>query len=86
VRLEWTANHSLLISGAKADFAFDLLRLKARLAPLPLEERRARLRKALRGASKAVRFSQHLEATARLNHSASLSTNAARPQRTFFIS
>ena len=27
VGLEWTANHSLLISGAKADFAFDLLRL-----------------------------------------------------------
>ena len=47
-------------------FAFDLLRLNGEdLRPLPLEERRARLRKALRGAGKALRFSEHLEATAR---------------------
>ena len=31
------------------------------LRPLPLEERRARLRKALRGADTALRFSEHLE-------------------------
>jgi hypothetical protein len=31
------------------------------LRPLPLEERRARLRKALRGSGKALRFSEHLE-------------------------
>jgi bifunctional non-homologous end joining protein LigD len=43
-------------------FAFDLLRLNGDdLRPLPLEERRARLRKALRGADKALRFSEHLE-------------------------
>ena len=29
--------------------------------PLPLEERRARLRKALRGSGQALRFSEHLE-------------------------
>jgi len=38
-------------------FAFDLLRLNGE----DLEERRARLRKALRGAGKALRFSEHLE-------------------------
>ena len=44
-------------------FAFDLLRLNGKdLRPLPLEDRRARLRKALRGAGKALRFSEHLEA------------------------
>jgi hypothetical protein len=32
------------------------------LRPLPLDERRARLRKALRGSGKALRFSEHLEA------------------------
>jgi bifunctional non-homologous end joining protein LigD len=43
-------------------FAFDLLRLNGEdLRPLPLEDRRARLRKALRGANKALRFSEHLE-------------------------
>jgi bifunctional non-homologous end joining protein LigD len=43
-------------------FTFDLLRLNGDdLKPLPLEERRARLRKALRGAGKALRFSEHLE-------------------------
>ena len=43
-------------------FAFDLLRLNGEdLRPLPLEERRATLRKALRGAGKALRFSEHLE-------------------------
>ena len=43
-------------------FAFDLLRLDGEdLRPLPLEERRARLRKALRRAGKALRFSEHLE-------------------------
>ena len=43
-------------------FAFDLLRLNGEdLRPLPLEERRARLRKALRGSSEALRFSEHLE-------------------------
>ena len=43
-------------------YAFDLLRLDGEdLRPLPLEERRARLRKALRGAGKALRFSEHLE-------------------------
>ena len=43
-------------------FAFDLLRLNGEdLRPLPLEERRARLRKAPRGADKALRFSEHLE-------------------------
>ena len=31
------------------------------LRPLPLEERRARLRRALRGAGEALRFSEHLE-------------------------
>jgi bifunctional non-homologous end joining protein LigD len=31
------------------------------LRPLPLQVRRARLRKALRGADKALRFSEHLE-------------------------
>jgi bifunctional non-homologous end joining protein LigD len=31
------------------------------LRALPLEERRARLRRALRGASKGLRFSEHLE-------------------------
>jgi bifunctional non-homologous end joining protein LigD len=42
--------------------AFDLLRLNGEdLRPLPLEERRARLRKALRGADKALRFSERLE-------------------------
>ncbi len=42
--------------------AFDLLRLNGDdLRPLPLEERRARLLKALRGAGKALRFSEHLE-------------------------
>ena len=39
-------------------FAFDLLRLNGEdLRPLPLEERRATLRKALRGADEALRFS-----------------------------
>jgi bifunctional non-homologous end joining protein LigD len=39
-----------------------LLRLHGEdLRPLPLEERRARLRKALRGAGKALRISEHLE-------------------------
>jgi ATP dependent DNA ligase domain len=43
-------------------FAFDLLRLNDQdLRPLPLEERRPRLRKVLRGAGKALRFSEHLE-------------------------
>jgi bifunctional non-homologous end joining protein LigD len=43
-------------------FAFDLLRLNGEdLRPLALEERRARLRKALRGAGKALRFSEHLD-------------------------
>jgi bifunctional non-homologous end joining protein LigD len=42
-------------------FAFDLLRLNGEdLRPLPLEERRGRLRRALRGANKALRFSEHL--------------------------
>jgi bifunctional non-homologous end joining protein LigD len=31
------------------------------LRPLPLEERRARLRKALRGSGKALRLSEHLK-------------------------
>jgi hypothetical protein len=31
------------------------------LRPLPLEERRARLQRALRGAGKALRFSEHLK-------------------------
>ena len=43
-------------------FAFDLLRIDGEdLRPLPLEDRRARLRKALKGANKALRFSEHLE-------------------------
>jgi bifunctional non-homologous end joining protein LigD len=43
-------------------FAFDLLRLNGKdLRPLPLEERRGRLRKVLRGAGEALRFSEHLE-------------------------
>jgi bifunctional non-homologous end joining protein LigD len=43
-------------------FAFDLLRLNGDdLRPLPLEERRARLQRALRGAGEALRFSDHLE-------------------------
>jgi bifunctional non-homologous end joining protein LigD len=43
-------------------FAFDLLGLNGEdLRPLPLEERRACLRKALRGAGKALRYSEHLE-------------------------
>jgi len=43
-------------------FAFDLLRLNGEdLRSLPLEERRARLRKAFRGSGKALRFSEHLE-------------------------
>jgi bifunctional non-homologous end joining protein LigD len=43
-------------------FAFDLLRLNGEdLRPLPLEERRARLRKVLRGSGKALRFSEHVE-------------------------
>jgi bifunctional non-homologous end joining protein LigD len=43
-------------------FAFDLLRLNGEdLRPLPLDERRARLRKAIRGADKALRFSEHLD-------------------------
>jgi bifunctional non-homologous end joining protein LigD len=43
-------------------FAFDLLRLNGDdLRPLPIEERRARLRKALRGSGEALRFSAHLE-------------------------
>ena len=50
-------------SGAGAClFAFDLLSLNGEdPRPLPVEERRARLRKALRGAGKALRFSEHLE-------------------------
>jgi hypothetical protein len=41
---------------------FDLFRLNGEdLRPLPLEERRARLREVLRGAGKALRFSEHLE-------------------------
>ena len=44
-------------------FAFDLLRLNSKdLRPLPLEDRRAHLQKALSGAGKALRFSEHLEA------------------------
>jgi bifunctional non-homologous end joining protein LigD len=43
-------------------YAFDLLRLNGEdLRALPLEERRARLRRALRGSGKALRFSEHLE-------------------------
>ena len=43
-------------------FAFDLLRIDGEdLRPLPLEGRRARLQKALRGSDKALRFSEHLE-------------------------
>jgi bifunctional non-homologous end joining protein LigD len=43
-------------------FAFDLLRLNGEdLRSLPLEARRARLRKALRGAGKALRFCERLE-------------------------
>jgi bifunctional non-homologous end joining protein LigD len=43
-------------------FAFDLLRLNGEdVRPLPLEERRARLRKTLRRSGKALRFSEHLE-------------------------
>jgi bifunctional non-homologous end joining protein LigD len=43
-------------------FAFDLLRLNGEdLRALPLEERRARLRKALRDSDEALRFSEHLE-------------------------
>src|SRR5215207_1183254 len=42
-------------------FAFDILRLNGEeLRPLPLVDRRTRLRKALRGAGKALRFSEHL--------------------------
>ena len=40
-------------------FAFDVLRLNGEdLRPLPLRERRARLRKALRGSVEALRFSE----------------------------
>ena len=40
-------------------FAFDLLRLKGEdLRPLPLEERRARLR--VKGGGEALRLSEHL--------------------------
>ena len=43
-------------------FAFDVLRLNSDdLRPFPLEERRARLRKALRGSGKALRLSEHLK-------------------------
>jgi ATP-dependent DNA ligase len=51
-------------AGPRPVFACDLLRLDGEdLRPLPLEERRARLRKAFRDAGKALRFSEHLEAT-----------------------
>jgi bifunctional non-homologous end joining protein LigD len=57
--------HALRSEDGGADaclFAFDLLRLSGEnLRPLPLEERRARLRKALRGSAKSLRFSEHLE-------------------------
>ena len=43
-------------------FAFDLLRFNGEdLPPLPLAERRGRLRKAIRDAVKALRFIEHLE-------------------------
>jgi bifunctional non-homologous end joining protein LigD len=43
-------------------FAFDLLRHNGEdLRPLPLDARRGRLRMALSGAGKALRFSEHLE-------------------------
>ena len=43
-------------------FAFDLLRVDGLdLRPLPLEERRARLRTTLRRARPSLRFSEHLE-------------------------
>ena len=43
-------------------FAFDLLRLNGEdLRPLPLDERRGRLRMALGDARKALRFSEHLQ-------------------------
>jgi bifunctional non-homologous end joining protein LigD len=49
-------------SAAACLFAFGLLRLNGEdLRPLLLEERRRRLRMALRGAGKALRFSEHLE-------------------------
>jgi bifunctional non-homologous end joining protein LigD len=60
-------------------FAFDLLRLNGEdLRPLPLEERRATLRKALRGADKALRFSDHLEGdgNAIFRHACSLGLEA----------
>jgi bifunctional non-homologous end joining protein LigD len=61
----WPDFHGLRSNDGAAGaclFAFDLLRLNGEdLRPLPLEERRARLRKALRGAGKALRFSEHLE-------------------------
>jgi ATP-dependent DNA ligase len=57
--------HGLRSQGGGAGaslFAFDLLRLNGEdLRPLQLEERRARLRNALRGSGKALRFSEHLE-------------------------
>ena len=47
-------------------FAFDLLRLNGEdLRTLPLEERQARLQKALRGSGEVFRFSEHLEGDGR---------------------
>ena len=63
-------------------FALDLLRLNGEdLRPLPLEERRARLQKALRGSGKALRFSEHLEGDgeAIFRHASALGLRGSSP-------